>query len=82
MFASVFPILVRVQSGVSAQQAVVSCILLQESFLVCLLFAENFPLPQIVYRLRGLAPDSFGNMTFKASRGVTCVSDFSVHFRD
>lgn len=41
MFAAVSSILVRGQSGTDAQQAVVSFILQQEGFLVCLLFGEN-----------------------------------------
>lgn len=76
MFAFVFHILVRVQSGVSAQQTVVSCILLQESFLVCLLFGENFFFSHIVHKLRRLATDSFGNINHMASRGLICVNDF------
>lgn len=72
MFPSVF----SVQSGVSAQEAVFSCILLQESFLVCLLLGESFFSPHIVYKLRDVAADSFGNITYTASGGLTCVSDF------
>lgn len=77
MFASVFSIFVMMRSGTGTQWAVVSFILQQVGFLVCLLFGENFFLlshsPQTE---RSSCKLSFGNITHTASIGLVFASDF------